>query len=222
MRSCRPLAELGGTSPGSGGGLWIYVCNAACRVRATGLLERNVMEKRKRKRSLKSSQRSSVKIANYHQEVEEELARNDPYQLEREFMDISFEAADNLAKKVHIEHESLMRVLGGVRSVLNQAGGHGHIYLPQEELIRKAQKVLSMGREPIKQALKALRRDKKLLVDRWPLLFTSALPGRTRRLHLTPTAVEPSRQSAQQTGTAEKKPGLVCKPERGCGTGFDQ
>jgi exodeoxyribonuclease V alpha subunit len=64
--------------------------------------------------------------------------RENPYRLAFDVWGIGFLSADRLAKALGIKADSEVRVAAGVRHVLNEGGGSGHVFLPRERLVADA------------------------------------------------------------------------------------
>ncbi|MCZ7640481.1 MAG: ATP-dependent RecD-like DNA helicase [Verrucomicrobia bacterium] len=71
-----------------------------------------------------------------------EKVRSDPYRLARDIPGIGFKTADQIARKVGIPFDSLLRAGAGLSHVLLEATGQGHCALPVEALREGAQKLL--------------------------------------------------------------------------------
>ena len=71
-----------------------------------------------------------------------EKVRNDPYRLAKDIHGIGFKTADQIAQKIGIPVDSLIRACAGVNHVLLEATGDGHCALPVELLKDEAGKLL--------------------------------------------------------------------------------
>ena len=58
---------------------------------------------------------------------------------------IGFRTADEIAARIGIHTDSDYRIKSGLFYTLQQAVGEGHIYLPQEELLRRARTHFGSG-----------------------------------------------------------------------------
>ncbi len=70
--------------------------------------------------------------------------RRDPYGLIDEIPGIGFRTADDLALRVGLAEDAGERLGAGVIHALRTAAGSGHCYLPQDELINSAAKLLKL------------------------------------------------------------------------------
>ncbi len=89
-----------------------------------------------------------------------EKVRNDPYCLARDIHGIGFKTADQIAQKIGIPVDSLVRACAGLSHVLLEATGEGHCALPVETLKEEAGKLLLVDDQIVTAALeRTLARD---------------------------------------------------------------
>ncbi|GCD45659.1 ATP-dependent RecD-like DNA helicase [Streptomyces paromomycinus] len=72
------------------------------------------------------------------------VVKNQPYRLAADVWGIGFLTADRIAQAVGIPHDSPDRVKSGLQYALSQSTDQGHCYLPEEELIAAAVKLLQV------------------------------------------------------------------------------
>ena len=82
-----------------------------------------------------------------------ELVRNDPYRLARDIHGIGFQTADQIAQKLGIPADSLLRAGAGLSHVLLEATSQGHCALPLAVLEDEAGKLLRVEEKIIREAL---------------------------------------------------------------------
>ena len=82
-----------------------------------------------------------------------EKIRANPYTLAKDIHGVGFKTADQIAQKVGIPFESLVRAGAGLNHVLLEAMGHGHCALPVELLKDEAGKLLLVDRKIVEAAL---------------------------------------------------------------------
>jgi exodeoxyribonuclease V alpha subunit len=82
-----------------------------------------------------------------------EKVRADPYRLARDIHGIGFKTADQIAQKLGIPRDSLLRACAGLSHVLIEATGQGHCALPVELLREEAGKLLLVEDAVLTQAL---------------------------------------------------------------------
>ncbi len=87
-----------------------------------------------------------------------------PYLLAEDIQGVGFKTADEIAAKVGIHTDSDYRLRSGILYILLQALGEGHIYLPKEELLSRAESVLQIRQEYIENQLINLMMDKKIVL----------------------------------------------------------
>jgi exodeoxyribonuclease V alpha subunit len=88
----------------------------------------------------------------YGQEAIEKV-RSDPYRLAKDIHGIGFKTADQIAQKIGIPVDSLMRACAGLSHVLIEATGDGHCALPLELLKDEAGKLLQVEDKIVTDAL---------------------------------------------------------------------
>ncbi|MDA0902116.1 MAG: ATP-dependent RecD-like DNA helicase [Proteobacteria bacterium] len=81
------------------------------------------------------------------------IVSENPYRLAKDIRGIGFATADNIAKTLGIEKDSLIRVQSGINHTLFEAASQGHCCLPEDELIQQAQKILEVDESVIIEAI---------------------------------------------------------------------
>ncbi len=81
-----------------------------------------------------------------------ERLRANPYLLAREIHGIGFKTADQIAQRVGIPHDSLVRASAGLHHVLAEATGEGHCALPLQVLKEEAARLLAVNAALVDQA----------------------------------------------------------------------
>ena len=94
----------------------------------------------------------AVRIYKTYGESAIERLRSNPYLLAREIHGIGFKSADQIAQRLGIAHDSLVRACAGLLHVLLEATGEGHCALPVSILKEEASKLLSVKDENIDRA----------------------------------------------------------------------
>ncbi|MEW1719374.1 ATP-dependent RecD-like DNA helicase [Streptomyces sp. NPDC093109] len=72
------------------------------------------------------------------------VVKNEPYRLAADVWGIGFLTADRIAQAVGIPHDSPERVKAGIQYALSQSTDQGHCFLPEDQLIRDAGKLLQV------------------------------------------------------------------------------
>lgn len=91
--------------------------------------------------------------------------RENPYRLAFDVWGIGFLSADRLATALGIAKESDVRIAAGVRHVLDEAGGQGHVYLPRERLVALASERLEVDVALVEPAIDRLARDGEIAIE---------------------------------------------------------
>jgi len=101
-----------------------------------------------------------------------------PYRLALDIHGIGFKTADQLAQKLGIAPDSMIRAQAGVRHVLQELSGQGHCAAKHEELVEAASKLLEISPDIITPAIAAEVAEKNLIseaINNEPCLFLSPL-----------------------------------------------
>lgn len=99
----------------------------------------------------------------YGQEIYR-VIRENPYQMAEKVRGVGFKMADEIAKKVGIKTDSDFRMQSGILFCLSQAAASGHTYLPKEELLRHAQELLEVEKEPLENHIMNLAIERKIVL----------------------------------------------------------
>ena len=105
----------------------------------------------------------AVRIYKTYGERAIERVRQNPYLLARDIPGIGFKTADEIAQKVGIPRDSIMRASAGLEYVLSEATADGHCALPRELLLEQAEKVLVLPPTLIAEALMRLLQKRELV-----------------------------------------------------------
>lgn len=90
----------------------------------------------------------AVRIYKTYGEQAIDKLRANPYVLAQDIRGIGFRTADQIAQKMGVPHDSLLRACAGLAHVLAEATGQGHCALPVGLLKEEAAKLLSVA-EPV-------------------------------------------------------------------------
>ncbi|WP_432095424.1 SF1B family DNA helicase RecD2 [Streptomyces sp. bgisy100] len=86
----------------------------------------------------------AVRIYKKYGDASIAVVKNEPYRLAADVWGIGFLTADRIAQAVGIPHDSPERVKAGLQYALSQSADNGHCYLPEEQLIADAVKLLQV------------------------------------------------------------------------------
>lgn len=92
------------------------------------------------------------------------VLQENPYKLAEDVTGIGFRIADEIASKIGIHTDSDYRIRSGLLYTLMQAGGEGHVYLPEPMLLERAANLLGLKPEQIAPQVDNLAIDKKLVI----------------------------------------------------------
>ena len=95
----------------------------------------------------------AVRIYKTYGEGAIERVQADPYCLAKDIHGIGFKTADQIAQKIGIPHDSILRACAGLSHVLLEATGNGHCALPIDFLKEEAGKLLLVKEEIVNAAL---------------------------------------------------------------------
>ncbi|WP_329120352.1 SF1B family DNA helicase RecD2 [Streptomyces sp. NBC_01353] len=101
----------------------------------------------------------AVRIYKKYGDASISVVRNQPYRLAADVWGIGFLTADKIAQAVGIPHDSPDRVKAGLQYALSQSADQGHCFLPEEQLIREAVKLLQVDTGLVIECLAELAQD---------------------------------------------------------------
>ena len=90
------------------------------------------------------STKLAAKIYQYYGIRVYKVLEENPYQLADNIEGVGFRTADEIAAKIGIHTDSDYRIRSGLFYTLQQAVGEGHIYLPQDVLLKRAAALLEI------------------------------------------------------------------------------
>lgn len=92
------------------------------------------------------------------------IIKENPYKLADDISGIGFRIADEIAARAGIRENSDYRIRSGIMYVLLQAVNNGHVYLPQEELVREAGELLGVEIDDYEKYIMDLVMDRKVVI----------------------------------------------------------
>lgn len=108
----------------------------------------------------------AVKIYNTYENRLYGILQENPYRLAEDIEGVGFRIADEIAAKIGIRTDSDFRIRSGIFYVLLQAVQEGHLYLPSEILLERAESLLGVEQQNIEPQLKNLAMDKKIVLKK--------------------------------------------------------
>lgn len=106
----------------------------------------------------------ALKIYNEYGSRMYSIIKENPYRLADDIQGVGFKMADEIAQKVGIFTDSDFRIRSGIYYTLLQSVANGHTYLPQEELLASASKLLHVDPAVMEKHLTDLQMEKKIVV----------------------------------------------------------
>ena len=110
------------------------------------------------------STKLAAKIYQYYGMKVYKVLEENPYQLADNIEGIGFKTADEIASKIGIHTDSDYRIRSGLFYTLQQAVGEGHVYLPQNILLRRANALLGVDLEDIEKCIMDLCIERKTVM----------------------------------------------------------
>ena len=110
------------------------------------------------------STRLATKIYQYYGMRVYKVLEENPYQLADNIEGVGFKTADEIAARIGIHTDSDYRIKSGLFYTLQQAVGEGHIYLPEEVLVRRAGELLGVEIRDISKHVMDLCIEKKTVM----------------------------------------------------------
>ena len=91
------------------------------------------------------------------------VLQENPYRLADDISGVGFKIADEIAYRIGIHTDSDYRIKSGLSYTLLQAGGDGHVYLPKEELFKRAEQLLGVDASYMEKHLVDLSMERKII-----------------------------------------------------------
>ena len=107
----------------------------------------------------------AVRIYKTYGDEAVEKVRANPYLLARDISGIGFKTADDIARKLGIPEDSILRARAGLSHALSEAGGNGHCALPKDVLLKNAADLLVMDSLILQRALSEMLAEGELEED---------------------------------------------------------
>lgn len=104
----------------------------------------------------------AMKIYKKYKERTYDIVKTNPYKLADDIFGIGFKMADVIAAETGIVADSPNRIKSGIKYVLNQSTGNGHVYLPKAILLSKTTELLEINITEIENYLMELQIDNQI------------------------------------------------------------
>jgi exodeoxyribonuclease V alpha subunit len=110
----------------------------------------------------------AVKIFKAYGQAAIATVRANPYRLARDIHGIGFKTADRIARNLGVPKDSPLRAQAGIIHVLQTLADEGHVYAPEEELLREAETTLEIAGELLPGAVADLAREGGIVAEEFP------------------------------------------------------
>ncbi len=97
-----------------------------------------------------------VKIFKHYGHEAIAIVEQNPYRLAAEVYGIGFRTADQIARNLGLPIDAPERLQSGLRFVLSEAADEGHCFLPQNDLLERAARILELEGEAMPASLAAV------------------------------------------------------------------
>jgi len=110
----------------------------------------------------------AVKVYKQYGDQSLGIVKTDPYRLAQDIYGVGFKTADRIAQALGLAADHPGRLEAGLLHLLDQAGNDGHVFVPQDELIRRAAGLLEVAEEILPGAVQRLGEAKRVYLERLP------------------------------------------------------
>lgn len=107
----------------------------------------------------------AVKIFKTYGQAAIATVRVNPYRLAQDIRGIGFKTADKIARELGIPSDSPLRAAAGIVHTLNELTDEGHVYVPEDGLLKTAETALDIPPALLPAALRALVDDEAVVVE---------------------------------------------------------
>jgi exodeoxyribonuclease V alpha subunit len=88
----------------------------------------------------------ATRVYKHYGEQALEVATGNPYQLALDVVGVGFQTADRLAARLNLDPLAPTRLAAGLIHIIDEMSGEGHVYVPQELLLRRTAELLQVPR----------------------------------------------------------------------------
>lgn len=107
----------------------------------------------------------SVKIFKQYGQAAIQVVRQNPYRLAGDIFGIGFLIADQIAEKIGIGKDALIRAEAGLLYTLEKMSDEGHVFGLHDQLIERAADLLDIDRDRLQAAMKNLAASGQLILE---------------------------------------------------------
>lgn len=105
----------------------------------------------------------ALKIYRFYGQDTIRILKTNPYRLVQDIWGVGFKIADRIAQNLGIEKNSPLRIKAGVIHTLESALEDGHLYLPEDELYKKAKDLLMVEEDRLPPALSEAEKENQII-----------------------------------------------------------
>jgi len=110
----------------------------------------------------------AMKIYREYGKSSYEVVKEDPYRLAEDIQGIGFLTADKIAQKTGIPKDSPKRAAAGLIYLLEKMAEEGNVFCPYNELLSRAEKELTIGKEPLLKGFASLFERGRIALEHMP------------------------------------------------------
>jgi exodeoxyribonuclease V alpha subunit len=111
----------------------------------------------------------ATRVYKHYGERALEVATGNPYQLALDVQGVGFQTADRLAARLNLDPLAPTRLAAGLIHIIDEEmSGAGHVYVPQELLLRRTVELLKVPEGPLNAALEHLAREGRVVLQEMP------------------------------------------------------
>lgn len=107
----------------------------------------------------------AVKIYKQYGDASVSIVKSDPYRLAQDIYGVGFKTADKIARELGLPHDSPARIGAGIAYTLSQLTEQGHVYAPQELLVREAAELLEVPADKVEPEIPRLQAADQIKVE---------------------------------------------------------
>lgn len=108
----------------------------------------------------------AVKIYKTYGDDALRVVQEDPYRLARDIWGVGFRTADKIARNLGLPPDAPSRIQAGVAYALSQMADEGHVYVPEEDLVEEAARILEVDPDLVRPAIAMLEADEVVCRER--------------------------------------------------------
>ncbi|MBI5487830.1 MAG: ATP-dependent RecD-like DNA helicase [Deltaproteobacteria bacterium] len=152
-----------------------------------------------------------------------DILHHDPYRLAQDIRGVGFKTADRIAQELGVPHDAPARAEAALQHVVGELTDDGHVWIPADDALARAERDLDVPRAAAERALEQLRIQRRVETDPpdSQLPFDGAQGGPTHDSRLTthdsplpPPLLAPASLAACERGIASSLAALLRTPAK--------